>query len=310
MSKADSIRIFEVGPRDGLQNEKRTLSFSDRLWLIESLAKTGMHEVEAGAFVRADKVPQMAESDKIEAELLKKNVPGDRWYLVPNRKGLERAIASQVKNIAVFTAVSNTFNQKNIGMTVDESFVEIEALVKEAKAQGLKVRGYVSTVWGCPFEGKISPIQALPVLERMLALPIEELTVGDTIGVAAPAGVEAIFKPLLQKYPSSRLAGHFHDTRGTALANALRAFELGIRSFDSSLSGLGGCPFAPGATGNLATEDLVYLFKEMGVETGINYEELCKTSLELSKRMGDRPIQSRALLAYQNNCAAKNEWDH
>ncbi len=310
MNKSDSIRIFEVGPRDGLQNEKRTLSFEDRLWLIESLVKTGMKDVEAGAFVRADKIPQMADSERIEPELLKKNLNGDRWYLVPNRKGLERAIASQVKNIAVFTAVSDTFNQKNIGMTVDESFVEIEALVKEAKAQGLKVRGYVSTVWGCPFEGKISPAKALPVLERMLALPVEELSIGDTIGVAAPAGVEAIFKPLLQKYPSSRLAGHFHDTRGTALANTLRAFELGVRSFDSSLSGLGGCPFAPGATGNLATEDLVYLFKEMGVDTGVDYELLCQTSLELSKRMGDRPIQSRALTAYQKNCAAKNEWDH
>jgi hydroxymethylglutaryl-CoA lyase len=309
MSTKDRVRIFEVGPRDGLQNEKRTLSLPDRLWLVESLSKAGLSGIEAGAFVRPDKIPQMAESELIEPALQSKNLKASRWYLVPNRKGLERAIAAQVKNIAVFTAVSNTFNKNNIGMMVEESFVEIEALVKEAKAEGMNIRGYVSTVWGCPFEGKISPAQALPVLERMLALPIDELSVGDTIGVAAPAGVEAIFKPLIEKYPAHKLAAHFHDTRGTALANALRAFELGVRTFDSSVGGLGGCPFAPGASGNLATEDLAYLFKEMGLDTGIDYQALCETSLELSKRMGDRPLQSRALLAYQTNCAAKNEWD-
>lgn len=309
MSAKNRVRIFEVGPRDGLQNEKRALPLSDRIWLVQALSQAGILDIEAGAFVRADKVPQMADSHRIEEALIPHHLKSERWYLVPNRKGLERAIASKVKNIAVFTAVSNTFNQKNIGMSVEESFVEIEAVVTEAKKWGLKVRGYVSTVWGCPFEGKITPSQALPVLERMLALPIDELSIGDTIGVAAPAGVVAIFKPLLAKYPAEKLAGHFHDTRGTALANVLSAFELGVRTFDSSLGGLGGCPFAPGASGNLATEDLVYLFKEMDIKTGIDYEALCETSLELSKRMGERPLQSRALMAYQTNCATKNEWD-
>ena len=309
MSDSNSVRIFEVGPRDGLQNEKFALPLNDRLWLIESLCKAGISQIEAGSFVRPDKVPQMAASDQIEIELLKRKLQCDRWYLVPNRKGLERAIQCEAKHIAVFTAVSDSFNQNNIGMSVNQSFIEIEAIVREAKAAGLKVRSYVSTVWGCPFEGKITPAKALPILERMLNLPVDELSIGDTIGVASPTGVEAIFEPLLKKYPSSRLAGHFHDTRGTALANALRAFELGIRTFDSSIGGLGGCPFAPGASGNLATEDLLYLFKEMGIKTGVDYEYFCQTSLELSKRMGNRPLQSRALLAYQNNCTAKNEWD-
>ena len=305
----ESIRVFEVGPRDGLQNEKEIVSLRDKIWLIESLAEAGVQDIEAGSFVRADKVPQMVDSDQVLKHFQAHPSPASIWSLVPNLKGLERALTIGVKNIAVFTAVSDTFNLKNIGMSVEESFKEIEEITREAKKSGLHVRGYVSTVWGCPFEGKISPSQALPVLERMLALPVDQLSIGDTIGVANPLGVELVLKPLLEKSSIDRLAVHFHDTRGTALANALRSYELGIRSFDSSLGGLGGCPFAPGASGNLATEDLIYLFKEMGIDTGIDYSKLCKTSLELSRRMGGRTLQSRALKAYQANCAAKNEWD-
>jgi hydroxymethylglutaryl-CoA lyase len=302
------IHIFEVGPRDGLQNEKQILPIQDKVWLVESLAKAGIKAMETGAFVRADKIPQMADSDQMP-ERLKHIANADFWYLVPNVMGLERAIAKGVKNVAVFTAVSNTFNQNNIGMTVDESFQVITEVVTQAKKAGMNVRGYVSTVWGCPFEGRITPAQALPVLERMLALPIDQLSIGDTIGVAAPKGVVEIFKPLLQLHDQKKLAAHFHDTRGIALANALQSYELGIRTFDSSAGGLGGCPFAPGASGNLATEDLVYLFKEMGVETGVDYHALCETSLELSRRMGGRALPSRALKAYQANCAENNAWD-
>ncbi len=306
---ADRIKIFEVGPRDGLQNEKHILPLSDKLWLVKSLVDAGIHDLETGAFVRPDKVPQMADSDQVAIELAKSQSVTRFWYLVPNVKGFEKALASGVKHIAVFTASSESFNKKNIGMSVDESFQAIEEVVSLAKKNNIKVRGYVSTVWGCPFEGKMDPKKSLSVIERMLALPVEEVSIGDTIGVAAPVGVRAIFEPLLKTTKADRLAAHFHDTRGTALANALQSFELGIRTFDSSLGGLGGCPFAPGASGNLATEDLVYLFKEMGVDTGVDYKKLCETSLELSKRMNHRPLQSRALKAFQTNCAAKNEWD-
>ena len=302
------INIFEVGPRDGLQNEKQILPMVDKLWLIESLSKAGIKAMETGAFVRADKIPQMADSDQLP-EKLKSITASEFWYLVPNVKGLERAIAKGVKNIAVFTAVTNSFNKNNIGMSVDESFTVIKDVVNQAKQAGMKIRGYVSTVWGCPFEGRVSADVALPVLERMLALPVEQLSIGDTIGVAAPKGVGEILKPLLKSHDPKRLAVHFHDTRGTALANSLASYELGIRTFDASAGGLGGCPFAPGASGNLATEDLVYLFKEMGIETGINYKALCETSLELSRRMGGRTLPSRALKAYQTNCASNNAWD-
>ncbi len=308
-SAADAIRIFEVGPRDGLQNEKQIVSLADKIWLIESLAASGIKDIEAGAFVRGDKVPQMADSDSVLKHFQTHRSSAALWSLVPNLKGLERALQIGVEHIAVFTAVSNTFNQKNIGMTVDESFREIEQVVKEAKKANIQVRGYVSTVWGCPFEGKIKASQALSVLERMLDLSVDQLSVGDTIGIASPKGVEEIFRPLLKQHSADRIAAHFHDTRGTALANALRSFELGIRSFDSSLGGLGGCPFAPGASGNLATEDLVYLFKEMDVQTHVDYPKLCQTSIELSKRMGGRSLQSRALKAFQTNCTVKNEWD-
>jgi hydroxymethylglutaryl-CoA lyase len=302
------VEIFEVGPRDGLQNEKNVLSLQDRVWLIESLSQAGLHSMEVGSFVRADRVPQMAESDLLP-DRLKSLQKTQLFYLVPNLKGLERAITKGVKNIAVFTAVSDSFNKNNIGMSVDESFQVIGDIVTSAKSHGIRVRGYVSTVWGCPFEGRIEATRAIPVLERMLALPIDQLSIGDTIGVAAPVGVREVLFPLLKTHGPSRLAVHFHDTRGTALANALASLELGINAFDASVGGLGGCPFAPGASGNLATEDLIYLFKEMGIETGVNYKMLCETSLELAKKMGGRALPSRALRAYQSNCASNNSWD-
>jgi hydroxymethylglutaryl-CoA lyase len=309
MQKNNAVTIFEVGPRDGLQNEKTIVSLDDKVWLIESLAKAGLTHLEGGAFVRADKIPQMADSDHIPERL--KGLSAEVYYLVPNSKGLERALAKGVKNIALFSATSNTFNKNNIGMTVDESFVEMEKVVATAKKENLKIRGYVSTVWGCPFEGRMTPAQSLPVLERMMSLGIDQLSIGDTIGVAAPQGVEDILKPLLAKYgsDSNKLAVHFHDTRGTALVNALRAYDLGIRVFDSSAGGLGGCPFAPGAAGNLATEDLAYMFKEMGVHTGVDYTKLCETSLELFKRMKGRPLASKALQAYVANCSKNPVWD-
>jgi len=301
------MQIFEVGPRDGLQNEKSMLSVDDKVWLIESLIEAGLNPIEGGAFVRPDRIPQMAESDQVAARLSKilaeKKISADVYYLVPNLKGFHRALASGVRSIALFSATSNTFNRNNIGMTIDESFAEMEKVVQAARKEGMKIRGYVSTVWGCPFEGRITPSQSLPVLERMLNLGVDQLSIGDTIGVASPVGVEAILKPLIAQYGegSPKLAVHFHDTRGSALVNALRAYELGIRVFDSSAGGLGGCPFAPGAAGNLATEDLAYMFKEMGVLKGVDYTRLCEISIELFRRMKGRPFQSKALQAFVAN---------
>ena len=305
------IRIFEVGPRDGLQNEKMILSLDDKLWLVESLAAAGLQNIEAGAFVRGDKIPQMADSELV-LERLKPAPDTNYWYLVPNQKGLERALSKNVKNIALFTAVSETFNQKNIGMSVADSFSEMAAIIATAKKEKLNVRGYVSTVWGCPFEGRISPAKALPVLEKMIALGVNQLSIGDTIGVANPNSVEAILKPLLLNHGQKSdelIAVHFHDTRGTALANSLKAYELGVKTFDSSIGGLGGCPFAPGAAGNLATEDLLYLFKEMGVDTGVNYQKICETGMELSRRMKGKAFTSKALQAFIANCTKNTAWD-
>jgi len=308
------IRIFEVGPRDGLQNEKTILSLADKLWLLESLSKAGIRDIEAGSFVRPDRVPQMADSEALQ-DLVQKNVNlvnTNFWYLVPNQKGLERALSKNIKNIAFFTAVSDTFNKKNIGMSVDDSLKEISTMMGIAKKEKLKVRGYVSTVWGCPFEGRIKPAQALSVIDQMISLGVDQISIGDTIGVANPISTQEVVKPLLQNYARQAqdlIAVHFHDTRGTALANSLRAYELGVQVFDSSIGGLGGCPFASGAAGNLATEDLVYMFKEMGVDTGVNYQKLAETGMGLSQRMSGKVFTSKALQAFIANCSKNTVWD-
>jgi hydroxymethylglutaryl-CoA lyase len=304
------IRIFEVGPRDGLQNEKTILSLENKIWLIESLSKTGLKDIEGGAFVRPDRVPQMADSEQVFEKLRPSNA--NYWFLVPNQKGLERALSKGVKNVAFFTAVSESFNLKNIGMSVNDSFREIEAMMSTAKKEKLKTRGYVSTVWGCPFEGRMSASKALPVLERMAALNVDQVSIGDTIGVANPNAVQDVLKPLLLNHSKSSkdlFAVHFHDTRGTALVNAVKALELGISVFDSSIGGLGGCPFAPGAAGNLATEDLLYLFKEMGIDNGIDYRKVCEVGMELSMRMKGKIFTSKALQAFIANCDKNTTWD-
>lgn len=302
--------IFEVGPRDGLQNEKTLVSTDDKVWLCRELVAAGISKLEAGALVRADRVPQMADSDAVAKQLLASaDTSAEFYFLVPNLKGLERALAQGVKHIAVFTAATDTFNQKNIGMTVQESLQAIEDVVKAAIQAGVRVRGYVSTVWGCPFEGRVKPQQALKVIERLLQLPLTQVSIGDTIGVATPKGVREVLQLIPQSVRASHVAGHFHDTRGTALANAASALELGIGTLDSSIGGLGGCPFAPGASGNLATEDLLYFLKENGVHTGINYSRVCETSLQLSKKMMNRPLSSKALQAYLANCSKNPVWD-
>lgn len=301
----ESVTVFEVGVRDGLQNESRLITFADKMFLIQGLLSAGVSELELGAFVRPDRVPKMADTDLIYAAVRNKDLnlkKARAWSLVPNRKGLDRAIAAGVKQIAVFTAATETFAQKNIGMSIDESLTEFKEVIKIASSHKILVRGYVSTVFGCPFEGKVAPRAALKVIERLFDLGVFQVSVGDTIGVATPRGVDQIVKPALKILKKkNQLACHFHDTRGTALANTLRAFEMGVRVFDSSAGGLGGCPFAPGATGNLATEDLIYMLDGMGVRTGIDLQRLAGVSLEFSSRI-KRPLSSRYLQAFAAAC--------
>src|SRR5581483_10425268 len=254
----ESVKVVEVGPRDGLQNEKVTIPTEAKVEYITALADAGLKVIEAGAFVSPKWVPQMADSAEVYRDIPKD--PGVEFpVLVPNMKGLERAIEAGVKSIAIFTAASDTFNKRNINMTIDESFANYAPVAARALEEGMRVRGYVSTAFGSPYEGDVPPEKVLEVVARLLDLGCYEVSVGDTIGVGTPMQVQGVIGMLLQVIPASRLAMHFHDTRGTALANALASLEMGIAAFDGSSGGLGGCPYAPGASGNLATEDLVYM---------------------------------------------------
>lgn len=308
------IQIFEVGPRDGLQNEPTILPLQEKVAFVRGLVEAGLRDIEIGAFVRPDRVPQMAESGKLFEEIQRGALqPGQArmWCLVPNLRGLRDAWASGARNFAVFTAATESFTKRNIGMSISESLKEFSEVIQEARALAganakIQLRGYVSTAFGCPFEGKVAAKSALPVIEKLAALGVDQISIGDTIGVATPKQVEELVRPALAALGPDRIALHFHDTRGTALANALRAMELGVKNLDSSAGGLGGCPFAPGASGNLATEDLVYMLEGMGIRTGVDLKRLCEASLELSRRMS-RPLSSRYLQAYsvQNGACVK-----
>jgi len=291
----DFVKITEVGPRDGLQNEKVTIPTDVKVEFITALSDAGLRVIEAGAFVSAKWVPQMADSGDVFRNIPKD--PGvDYPVLVPNEKGLERAIEAGVKSIAIFTAASDTFNKRNINMTIDESFVNYAPVAARALAEGLRVRGYVSTAFGCPYEGDVPAEKVLEVSARLLDLGCYEVSVGDTIGVGTPTQVQGVIGMLLQVIPASRLAMHFHDTRGTALANTLAAMEMGIAAFDASAGGLGGCPYAPGASGNLATEDLVYMLDGMAIESGVDLNRLVAASQIVAPYL-DHPLPGRYLQA-------------
>jgi len=297
------VTVFEVGVRDGLQNEACPVSLENKLFLTQGLIGAGIQSIELGAFVRPDLVPQMADTEKVyEAVTMGKLKLGaiQAYALVPNLKGFERAVSAGARGIAIFTAATESFAKKNIGMSIEESLRGYEEVIRAAKKKKLKIRGYVSTVFGCPFEGKTNPKHAIRVIERLYKMGVHEVSVGDTIGVATPRDVEQVLIPLLKKIPAKKIAVHFHDTRGTALTNTFRALQLGISTVDASAGGLGGCPFAPGAKGNLATEDLVYMLDGMGVKTGIDLKKLATTSLEFSRRIG-RPLTSRYLQAFEGS---------
>jgi hydroxymethylglutaryl-CoA lyase len=291
----DHVDVVEVGPRDGLQNEKVVIPTEAKIDYITALADAGLRTIEAGAFVSPKWVPQMADTAEVY-----RNIPKDAGVdypvLVPNMKGLERAIETGVKSISIFTAASDTFNKRNINMSIDESFANYAPVAARARAEGMKVRGYVSTAFGCPYEGDVAPERVLEVSARLLDLGCYEVSVGDTIGVGTPVQVQGVIGFLLQVIPASKLAMHFHDTRGTALANTLAALEMGITTFDASSGGLGGCPYAPGASGNMATEDLVYMLEKMGIDTAVDLNLLVAASQIIAPYL-DHPLPGRYLQA-------------
>lgn len=277
MAKMNQVSIVEMGMRDGLQNEKITLSAETRIEFAEKLLSAGIQRLEIGAFVSPQWVPQMNQSEVIVDELFRryqKNKKIQFSTLVPNEKGMSLALKTPIKEIALFAACSESFSKKNINCNIEESFERFAAVMKLAKKNKIKVRGYLSVCFGCPFEGKVSEKKVVELAKRFHQLGCYEISIGDTIGVATAGQVESLFKKLKKVMPVKKLAGHFHDTRGQALANILAAYRLGVRVFDTSLGGLGGCPYAPGATGNVATEDVVYMFEGMNIRTGISLPEL------------------------------------
>jgi hydroxymethylglutaryl-CoA lyase len=287
------VTIKEVGPRDGLQNEKAAISTEDKIAWINQLSKTGLTYIEITSFVHPKWIPQL--SDALEVATRIERAPGVTYAaLVPNQKGLEKALTAQVDEVAVFMSASETHNRKNINKSIEETFPVLEEVVRAAKQEGKTVRGYVSTVFGCPYEGNVSVEQVIRVSERLFDMGIDELSLGDTIGVATPKQVQELLEIVLKRFPKEKLAMHFHDTRGTALANILISLEMGITTFDSSLGGLGGCPYAPGASGNVATDDLVYMLHGMDIVTGIDVERLTEAALFIQEKIG-RPLSSRYL---------------
>jgi hydroxymethylglutaryl-CoA lyase len=289
------VKVVEVGPRDGLQNEEVVLPVGARVELCDRLVAAGLSVVEVGAFVSPKWVPQMADSAEVLRRVHRRE--GVRLpLLVPNRKGFELARAAGAREIAVFTAASETFNRRNTNAGIDESFARFAEFVPEARREGTWVRGYVSTCFGCPYEGPVPPERVVDVARRLVEAGCDEVSIGDTIGVAVPTQVGDVIGRLREAVPVERLAVHFHDTRGTALANVLAALQEGIGIVDSAAGGLGGCPYAPGASGNLATEDLLYMLHGMGIATGVDLAAVTEASRALAGRLG-KPLASRYVKA-------------
>ncbi len=292
------IRIVEVGPRDGLQNERASVSTADKIEFVNRLSASGLPVIEVSAFVSPKWVPQMADASEVFAGI---NRQPDTKYtaLVPNQAGLDRAIAAGVEEVAVFAASSETFSRRNINQSIDASLANYALVCAQARAAGLRVRGYLSTAFGCPFEGAMAPDHVASVAARLIDLGVYEVAVSDTIGIAHPGQVPRVLDAVLARVPAERLALHFHDTRGTALANVLTALPFGIRTFDASAGGLGGCPYAPGAAGNLATDDLIYMLDGLGVETGVSLAALSEASAFIGSRI-DHPLPSKYAQAWQS----------
>lgn len=297
----DKVRIVEVGPRDGLQNEKQPIDVAVKIKLVEMLADAGLTSIETGSFVNPKWVPQMAGSEEVFAGL--KRRPGVVYSaLTPNLKGFERAHAAGASEVAVFTAASETFAQKNTNCSIAESLGRAKLLMDAAAEQALPVRGYISCVVGCPYEGDIRPAQVAEVAEQLLAIGCYEISLGDTIGVGTPASVVAMLEAVLEKVPVARTAVHLHDTYGQALANIYAALQMGVSVIDSSVAGLGGCPYAKGASGNVATEDVVYLLNGLGIAHGVDLDKLVTAGQFICDSLG-RDNGSKVATALQNKAS-------
>lgn len=280
-----NIRIVEVGPRDGLQNESAPVSTADKIAFVNLLSATGLRMIEAGAFVSPRWVPQMADAADVFAGLTRR--PGVRYTaLAPNLRGLERAAAARVDEIAIFAAASEGFSRRNINQTIAESLETYAAVCRAAQERGLPVRAYLSTAFGCPYDGDVDAGLVASLTARLIDMGAYEVAVSDTIGIAHPGQIRKVLPKIVAETPAERLALHFHDTRGTALANVLAALDFGIGTFDASAGGLGGCPYAPGATGNLATEDLVYMLDGLGLNTDIDLDALMRASQFIEAKVG------------------------
>lgn len=295
MRVAPAVTIVEVGPRDGLQNERSSITTDDKVAFVDRLSAAGHRMIEVTAFVSPKWVPQMADA----AEVLKRITPnaGTRYTaLVPNAQGLERAIAAGVSEVAIFAAASETFSRKNINQTIDESLANYASVVALATSAGITVRGYLSTCFVCPFEGPVDPQRVADLSTRLLEMGVREVAISDTIGAATPGDVLRVLDTTSVRTPLHQIALHFHDTRGTALANVLAGLDFGVTTFDSSAGGLGGCPFAPGAAGNLATEDLLFMLNGLGVDSGVSIDHVAAASRFIESRL-DHKLPSRYLQA-------------
>jgi hydroxymethylglutaryl-CoA lyase len=294
MKLPKAVKMVEVGPRDGLQNEAKTVPAAIKIALVDRLSEAGLRAVEAGAFVSPKWVPQMADSAAVLAGIARK--PGVSYpVLVPNMKGFEAAVAAQVEEIAIFGAASETFSQKNINCSIAESLARFAPVAAAAREKGMRVRGYVSCVLGCPYEGEIKPQAVAEVSAKLLALGCYEISLGDTIGVGTPAKAQGMIDTVAAQVPREKLAVHFHDTYGQALANILATLEQGIAVVDSSVAGLGGCPYAKGASGNVASEDVRYMLGGLGIETGVDLDKLAAAGRYICEYLGRAPSSKVAL---------------
>jgi isopropylmalate/homocitrate/citramalate synthase len=287
MTQPKRVTIVEVGPRDGLQNERTLVSTADKIEFVNRLSAAGLPVIEVTAFVSPKWVPQMSDASDVFAGIARK--PATRYTaLVPNLAGLDRALAAGVNEIAVFAAASETFSRKNINQSIDDSLAAYRQVCDRARAAGLRVRGYLSTAFGCPFEGNVPPARVADVAARLADLGVFEVAISDTIGIAHPGQVPRVLDAVLARVPADRIALHYHDTRGTALANVLTSLPYGIATYDASSGGLGGCPYAPGAAGNLATDDLIYMLDGLGIETGVSLAAISDASAFIATRIDHR----------------------
>lgn len=303
MQLPKQVVLKEVGPRDGLQNEKVHISTADKVQLVDYLSQTGLNYIEVTSFVHPKWIPQLADAVEV-LEAIKREKDITYAALIPNMHGLERALQANIDEVSVFMSASESHNQNNINKPINETFPVLNEVVLGAKSAGKQVRGYVSTVIGCPYEGYIQPDQVLRVADKLLEMDVAEISLGDTIGVGVPTQVERLLEELLKRYPAEKFAMHFHDTRGTALTNIVKSMEMGITKFDSALGGLGGCPYAKGASGNVATEDLLYLLDEMGIHTGVEMSAVLEAATFIEQKLG-KPVASKQMAIIRNERSAQ-----